>query len=365
MTACSTEDARYLLPPSAYTSADWFEQEQAGLFGSRWVLVASADELNQPGDYVTACIGRAPVVVLRGEGGALRAFHNVCRHRGMVMLQGTGNAGHTVNCFYHQWRYALDGALQVVPQRKEQFADLVPDDWGLLPAAVEVWEGMVFVHPDPAASPLSDALGGVPAHIGSHQPGLLRQVATSQIEARCNWKLFVENHVDVYHLWYLHADTLSDYDHTRFEHQQLGPHWVSYEPLKHGDLDAAALTQGTTGITHLADRDRFGLGAHLLFPNLMMASAAGFFATYMAVPLAPDRTMIDIRVRAEPDADATAALEAVQSFIQEDVEACQGVQSAVASPSFAIGPLARDHEQPITAFHRHVLAAVRPDGDPS
>ena len=348
----------YLLPPSAYRSWEWLEKEQDTLFGRRWALAGATDDLCAPGDYVATRVGTAPIVVIRGDDGDLRAFHNLCRHRGMVLLQGSGNVGASVNCFYHQWRYALDGALRVVPQRKEQFPGLELDAWGLLPAAVEVWEGMVFVHPDPAAPPLAGTLVGVAEHLGSHHPGALRQVAVESLEVKCNWKLFVENHCDVYHLWYLHGESLGGFDHTRFEYHQTGPNWASYEPLKHGDPEAATLTAGTASIAHLADRDRFGLGAHLVFPNLMMASAAEFFATYVAVPVAPDRTVVELRVRAEEGADPAAVLEAVESFVREDIDACEQVQAAMGSPAFAVGPLAQDHELPITSFHAHILEAL-------
>jgi Rieske 2Fe-2S family protein len=279
----------------------------------------------------------------------------------MKLLDGAGRLDRSVTCFYHQWRYALDGALAVVPQRKEQFPDLVAEQWGLLPASVEQWEGLVFVHPDPAAHPLRTALAGVPEHLGSHRPGLLTEVAHIRIDARCNWKLFVENHVDVYHLWYLHAATLGDFDHTRFEHCQEGGNWTSYEPLRGLEIEAAALTTGTAGITHLRERDRMGLGAHLVFPNLLMATAAEFFATYVAQPISPEHTRIDLRIRAEPEADSAALVDALESFIREDIGACEAVQAAVRSSAFAVGPLARDHERPITAFHEHILAALGSD----
>jgi Rieske 2Fe-2S family protein len=194
--------------------------------------------------------------------------------------------------------------------------------------------------------------------MGSHRPGRLTEVAHRVLEARCNWKLFVENHIDVYHLWYLHADTLADFDHTRFEHRTVGSDWFSYEPLRAGDGGEARLAQGTTAIAHLDDHDRLGLGAHLLFPSLMVATASEFFATYQATPLAPDRTRIDLRIRAEPDADAAALLAATLSFIEEDIHACEQVQAGLASPAFSVGPLAVDHEAPITSFHASVLAAV-------
>jgi choline monooxygenase len=348
---------QYLLPPSAYYAKAWFDREQDTFLGSRWALVATVEELVAEGDYVATTVGRAPLVVIRDGAGRLRAFHNLCRHRGAVMLQGRGNVGRAISCFYHQWRYALDGSLSVVPQRKEQFPDLVVEDWGLLPASLEVWERMVFVHPNPSAPPLATTLRGVADRLGSHHPGLLNQVGGARLEARCNWKLFVENHVDVYHLWYLHGTTLGDFDHTRFEHQQTGGNWASYEPLRQGD-GPRALSRGRTNIAHLDERDRLGIGAHLVFPNLMIATAAEFFATYVAEPVGPDRTVIDRRVRAERGADAAAVLDAVRSFIDEDITACEAVQEAVGSPAFAVGPLAEGHEQPITAFHAHLLQAI-------
>lgn len=354
--------SRYLLPPEAYFSDDWFEQEQATVFGPRWALVAAESELGAPGDYVTATVGRAPLVVVRGGDGELRAFHNMCRHRGAVLLTGSGSIARTINCFYHQWRFGLDGRLQVVPQRKDQFPGLDLGQWGLLPAALSVWEGMVFAHPDPNAGPLEATLAGVANRLGSHRPGLLEQVAVRQIEVRGNWKLFVENHVDVYHLWHLHAATLAAFDHTRFEHVQTGPNWASYEPLRSGDPGGADLSTGTAGIAHLDDTDRRGLGAHLVFPNLMIASAAEFFATYVATPVAPDLTVVELRVRAEAGADAERVTASVTGFIDEDVAACEAVQRAVRSPAFEVGPLAVGHERPIAALHGHIVAAMGLDG---
>jgi Rieske 2Fe-2S family protein len=348
---------RYLLPPEAYIATDWFEHEQRQVFTDRWALVASVDQFTALGDYVTAVVGTAPIVVLY-DGERLAAFHNLCRHRGMVLLDGEGTVCTTVNCFYHQWRYGLDGTLRLVPQRKDQFPDLDPAAWGLLPAALDVWEGMVFVHPDPSADPLRIAMQGVIEMLGSHRPGLLRQVAFRRLEAACNWKLFVENHVDVYHLWHLHSTSLAEFDHTRFEHRQIGANWASYEPLKEGGVEHGGPATRAKAITHLDERDRRGLGAHLVFPNLMIASAAEFFATYVAIPLAPDRTVVELRIRAESSDDVDELTDAALSFIYEDIKACEAVQRGVRSPAFRVGPLAAEHEQPIENFHRSVLNCV-------
>lgn len=350
---------RFLLPRGAYRDREWFEAEQRMLFARTWNLAGASADVAEPGDYLTTDAGGVPLVVVRGEDGTLRAFRNLCRHRGMVMVEGCGRGLHEVRCFYHDWRYGTDGMLRVVPQRTEQFPGLCVDEWGLLPVSVAEWEGMVFVHPDPAAVPLRDALDALPDHIGSHRPGLLPVVASADLDARCNWKLLVENHVDIYHLWYLHRTSLGDLDHHRFEHWQLGPHWASYEPLRSPDLAEARLVRGAPAIEHLDTRDRLGVGAHLVFPNVLLAANAEFFMTYAVVPIAPDRSRMEVRIRAEPGADGGALLEAARSFIDEDIDACERIQVGLADPDFEVGPLAQAHEAPITAFHRNVQEALR------
>jgi phenylpropionate dioxygenase-like ring-hydroxylating dioxygenase large terminal subunit len=356
-------DPAFLLPVEAYTDAAWFRNEQARLFARTWQLVGDAATLREPGDYLATTVGGVPLVLVVDESGTRRAFHNMCRHRGMTMVEGSGAGCSAIRCEYHDWRYGLDGALRVVPQRSDQFPGLDPARLGLLPAATAEWEGMVFACPDPGAAPLEEFLGGFPGGIGSVRPGLLPQVAAADIPAPCNWKLFVENHVDVYHLWYLHGATLADFDHHRFEHRAIGPHWVSYEPLRASATAATAaggsrLDGGNPPIAHLDARDRAGLGAHLLFPNMTFAVSAEFFISYAVVPTGPASSRVELRVRAEPGADAATLLAAARSFIDEDIVACARIQSALASPWFAVGPLARDHEAPIAAFHRNVLAAL-------
>jgi Rieske 2Fe-2S family protein len=348
----------FLLPPEAYRDDEWFRREQAVLFSRSWQIVASVHDLGDPGDYVTATVGGVPLIVVRGEDGGLRAFHNVCRHRGMTLLEGCGATGGAISCFYHEWRYGLDGALEVVPQRKEQFPDLDLGAHGLLGASVGVWEGMVFANPDPLAVALPAMLGDLPTAIGSHRPGLLPVVARSDLTARCNWKLLVENHIDVYHLWYLHRRSLADLDHTKFEHTQLGRHWVSYEPLRSPDLATSRLVRGTRVIDHINERDRFGVGAHLIFPNILLAANAEFFMSYAVVPVSAAECRMEVRIRAEAGADGAALLEAARSFIDEDINACERIQAAMASPWFEVGPLARYHEAPISEFQDHLLDAL-------
>jgi Rieske 2Fe-2S family protein len=296
------------LPARAYADQAWLDREVEQLFERSWTLVAPAEAVAAPGDQVAVQVGRIPLLVTRQDDGSLRALHEL--------------------------------------------------DHDVPAGSVEVWEGMVFVHPDPDAPPLADTLGDLPGGIGSYRPGALVEVARDRVTGDFNWKLFVENHIDVYHLWYLHEGSLGAFDHTRFEHRRLGRNWVSYEPFKAVLPPGAGLDQGTVPIAHIDERDRGGIGAHMVFPNLLMASTAEFFATYAVYPLAPGRSWVDLRIRAEPAADGPALLAAARSFISEDVFACEGVQAAVGSSRFAVGALAQQHERSITEFHQHLLAAL-------
>jgi Rieske 2Fe-2S family protein len=219
-------------------------------------------------------------------------------------------------------------------------------------ASVAEWGGMVFACAAPAAD-LTAWLAGFGDHIGSYEPARLHEIAHVQFDARCNWKLFVENHVDVYHLWYLHARSLGAYDHEQFEWSQVGPHWVSYEPVRDG-VERKRPHVGSRPIDGLAERDRIGIGAHMVFPNVLFATESEFFMSYVPTPTAADGCVIDVRIRAEEGADAEMLIAAAKDFMLEDIRACEAIQSVVGSSRFAVGALAKQHEVPITNFHEHL-----------
>ena len=291
--------ARWLMPAAAYWSDEWYRREQERLFARVWNLVGTVEDADA----------------------------------GLV----ADVAGHTVT--------------------------VGRDDDGRVAAsegAADVWAAYVFVTLAPDSTPpLAAWLRDFPDRIGGFHPGELVEVARHRFELGANWKFFVENHVDVYHLWYLHGDSLGAYDHPRAAWDQCGPHWVFYEPPRAGvDIHDPSFWRGLLPV-HGIGEDRWGSGAHLVFPNLTLATGAGFFMTYQVSPLAPDRSVVDLRVRAEAGSDATAMLEMSRTVIErEDGAACEAMQAAVRSPWFQVGPLAADHELPITRFHEHVLEAI-------
>lgn len=275
-----------LLPPSAYTGAEWLERERRALFDRGWRIVADHTELAAPGAYVSADVGRSPLLLVRGHDGVLRAFHNMCRHRGMVLTTDCGSFTNAIACPYHAWRFGLDGALRAVPQRAEQFSGIELDDWGLLPASVAEWQGMVFASPDPSAPALGDLPRG--------DLGRLHQVALVHVEGECNWKVFVQHHLDE------------------------------------------------------------GVRAHLMFPNLLMVASPQLLVTVAVVPVAPSRSRVELRVRLGSGVSPEAAVAAARSVVAERIAVCEQVQRSAGD----VGPPVFANVAAGSPFRQRVLDAV-------
>jgi len=360
------------LPPRAYTSQDWFDREQEMIFNRCWQFAGMVEDLPAPRSYLCTTVGRHPLVVLRGEDGELRAFHNICRHRGAQLLEGQGTLRSAIVCPYHSWTYAPDGRLKGVPQ-KQFFPGLRKDTLGLKPAACQVWNNLIFVHPDPAAEPLEDWLGGFPEKAGPHRIEELVEVWRQRYEIAANWKIVVENYLDGYHLWHLHSKSLGDYlDYGHLTWEFVGQHWVSYLPL--ADPDRVDYWQFPP-IASVPKSQRSAF-SHLLFPNLGIVADGESWSILQILPLAPDKTVVDLRVLADRSVKPGSLGKAVLNFVravtpkartatlsnwktgdimEEDIVACEAIQLAIGSPAFEMGPLAEHYEGPLAGFQQRVL----------
>jgi phenylpropionate dioxygenase-like ring-hydroxylating dioxygenase large terminal subunit len=347
----------YRLPPSAYYDPAWYERERRELFGRTWNLVGHVSELREPGDYLTANVGNEPVVVVRGGDGALHGYLNICRHRGMVIACGRGNCGETLRCPYHGWEWSFEGELGRVPQRKTQFPDLVPDELGLFDVAVATWAGFVFVHPDSAAAPtFADWLGDLPMRSGDYPWDDLVEVERMDVPIACNWKLYIENHIDWLHLWYLHEETLKQFEHIQGVYDTTGLHWYSEERLRDGE--AVYEPAGVRTIPGVTDEERRTLRANLMFPNVPFSTMGTLVQTFQIVPTGPETSRMEIRSYGVPGSVVTkeARDQTLVILRDEDGRACELMQAAIHSARFEVGPLALEHERPITDFHRNVLS---------
>ena len=187
------------LPARWYTDAAVLEAEYAAIFRGAWQYAGRAELVAAPGSYLTAELGRVPIVVVRDDGGELRGFVNVCRHRAHPVMNGTGRCT-TLQCPYHAWTYGLDGTLRKAP-RGDQEPGFSVDGIGLVPVAVDRWGPFLFARVAADGPPLRDALGGLPDVVAAAGVRLdaLRWVARVPWSLDCNWKVAIENYLECYH----------------------------------------------------------------------------------------------------------------------------------------------------------------------
>jgi len=209
------------IPAGRYVSPEFLAAEHARLWSDVWQLACREDEVARPGDYAEYVVGLRSFLIVRGEDGALRAFHNVCRHRGNLLKTGCGHAGPRLVCDFHRWAYRLDGTLSRISDR-ETFGALDEREYGLKPAVAGVWGGWVFVHPSPAtAPPLLEFLAPLPELLAPfHLEELVPVDLHVSTDVSANWKVAIESFIEVYHVHAIHPQLLPNGDdvNTRFEH---------------------------------------------------------------------------------------------------------------------------------------------------
>ncbi|MFT5638541.1 MAG: choline monooxygenase, partial [Paracoccaceae bacterium] len=226
--------AKQILPRAAYTQADWFAREHETTFYQGFHFAGFVTDLKEAGDLVAKTICGYPMILLLDQDLALRAFHNLCRHRGTELLEGNGNCGKTIVCPYHRWTYMLDGRLRGLPNR-DLFEEIDRSKLGLKPASTSVWKGMMFVSPDPDAD-FANWIAPLKECAFPHDIAAANLVRGQEFVYRikCNWKVFFENAIDGYHLAYLHENTLGGPKPEQNEWVTHGDHMVWYSTERDG-----------------------------------------------------------------------------------------------------------------------------------
>ncbi len=368
------------LPLEAYTSQDWFDREQEMIFSKTWRFAGFVEDIKEAGDFVSVQAGLNNLFIIKGHDGNLRAFHNLCRHRGTQLLRAAGNGGKAITCPYHDWTYNFKGDLVGVPEHKEEFAGIDKKCHGLKPASVGVWRSMLFVHPDPNAMPVQEWFAPVEPYLGPHKPEeLVEYPDTATVdEIKANWKVVVENYIDVYHLAHLHSGTLSMYDHKKAEYGFYGPHYAFKEPLSES---YAKDIQKNTPYPLIVPEDQVGAWVPMLFPGLGLGESECTWSIFHIIPIAPDLTRVETRTRLKDASSWEFGKQAVKSsgfwkgkirgkyaksaseddpmmsgdFMAEDIYACEQQQKSFQSPYFEVGPAAKNGEQPILDHQKTVL----------
>lgn len=256
----------FTLAASHYIDPAIYAREQAAIFHRSWQYVGHVGELREPGAYVTAEFAGQRVFVARQHDGELRAFFNVCLHRGHSLLQGSGTIGRVITCPYHAWAYSPDGRLAGA-RMSDRMDDFDVDDYRLAEIAVEEFAGFVFVNLDPDPTPMVDLYPGAAEAILAMQPDVAGLVAADEsvFEIAANWKNVADNLLECYHCHPAHPGFVDVIDMTTYRnetHQNWSVQSGRYQP----DNDTYEIDDdgGKPGFTSL-----------FLWPNLSIGHVPG------------------------------------------------------------------------------------------
>ena len=267
------------IPWSWYEDPAVARRERERIFMRSWQYAGRTAELTAPGSYLATQVGGLPVVVTRDRDDTLRAFANVCRHRGAIVAHGAGERG-TLQCPYHAWTYGLDGGLRGAPRTKDD-PGFATDGLGLVPMAAGSWGPFLFVNPEAEAAPLAEALGDLPEVVAAHGLDVDALVFhhRAEYEIRANWKIALENYLECYHCQLNHPGLVQLIDDRRLTLAADALRASQFNPV-HPDhaLPAGAIPEGQF---------------HLLFPT-----PEGQRAARPAEPL--DRARLARRARPLP-----------------------------------------------------------------
>src|SRR4051812_29640349 len=268
------------IPARLYNDPVYLELERERIFARTWQLVGHVAQVRESGQFFTAEIGNDAVVILR-DGAQLRGFYNICLHRAGPVAYGCGKRN-TLQCKYHGWTYRLDGTLLRAPEM-EGVEHFRPDEMHLLPVQVAPWGPLVFANLDAKAPPLLDVLEDVPRRVAPFRCEDMTYVTRKEWDIACNWKVYVDNYLEGYHLPVVHPGLHKELD---YENYTVEPH--RYFSIQHAPL--RAVHGGNPDRRYdPAKTDVAEAGYGWLFPNMMLNGYMGQMKTNVVIPVGHDR----------------------------------------------------------------------------
>ena len=347
------------LPASWYVDEEIYQLERKRIFARNWLLFGPEAEIAEPTSWRAAVVNGWPIVVVRGEDGELRGFHNVCRHRGAMVVTAESGKCRQFTCPYHAWSYDLTGKLKQTP-RFGDVAGFKSDDYGLFPLRVGTWSGLVFFCVDAEAPDLVTWLGALSKLCADFPtPQTMDFHGSFTVESDVNWKAYCDNTVEGYHLPYVH--------------RRLNKAVVSAEtkivPYDEGRLVVFHVSYANVGN---ALRGNHGIWFYR-FPTFQGVVGPRGFKAERIEPLGPgrQRSVSWAWFRDLPMSEREDAFEWAKSIVKEDFSVCETVQRNMEAGIYQCGvlsPAQESHTARFQALVKEALGLIQEkregDGDP-
>ncbi|MCQ4079584.1 aromatic ring-hydroxylating dioxygenase subunit alpha [Streptomyces sp. RB6PN25] len=360
------------LPGDHYTSQELFRLEQEHIFESMWFCVARSADLDRPGRYRTFQVGRESVLVTRSRDRTVRAFFNVCRHRGaQLCTQPSGEVKRAFQCPYHAWTYDLEGKLVAAPNLTKM-PDIGRTEFGLVPVQVREWLGYVWVClADDPPSFEEQVVGDVVARLGDAE--VIERYSIEELDVgrrivydvAANWKLIVENFMECYHCATIHpelTEVLPEFA-DGYAAQYFVGHGAEFgADVKGFTVDGSEGLDRIPTVTPAQDRRYYAI---TIRPQVFVNLVPDHVILHRMYPVAADRTIVEcdwlyLKDVVARDEDISRSVELFHRVNTQDFAACERCQPAMGSRLYAGGGVLVPSEHHIAAFHEWVLDRLGP-----
>ncbi|MEM1095491.1 MAG: aromatic ring-hydroxylating dioxygenase subunit alpha [Bacteroidota bacterium] len=330
------------IPSAWYVDPQMHAFDRDAVLGTSWQYVAHANQLPAPRTFLTADVAGHPIVVVRDAEGAVRAFYNVCKHRGGPLATRPCGSAKMLQCQYHGWTYRLDGSLRGVPRfdRSELFDKR---DFGLTPVELAEWQGLLFVRLQPGPLPgLEALLSGIAERIAPIRLDDLQFHTRVTYDVACNWKVYVDNYLEGYHLPLVHPELCKVLDYRAYRTETFRYYSLQHSPLRDGDSPYGEEAEAAF--------------YYFVFPNIMLNIMGDRLQMNAVVPVAPGRTLVHFDYF-YADLDKPGMAEQIASDMKfsdevqlEDIEICEHVQRGLTSPAYDQGRFSVECEAGVHHF---------------
>jgi Rieske 2Fe-2S family protein len=358
-------DTAFTLPARYYTDPSLFEREREVFDRRMWINVGRLEDLPARGAYLTRDVAGDSLIVVRSGEVDVRAFYNVCRHRGtQLCADQAGRFAGSIQCPYHAWTYDYEGRLLGAPHM-EGSPGFRHEEFPLRAVRTGVWDGFVFVSLADAGPSLRDHLGDLPDKFAAWRMADLVRAETITYDVKANWKLIVQNYSECLHCPTLHP-TLNRLSHyLSGENDGLRPTYMGGRM----DLSAGVDTMSMDGtcpreaLPGLQPADRRHVYYYAVFPNFLIAPHPDYVLTHTLAPAAPDRTrvvcdwLVHPSERAKPSFDLSDAVAFWDMTNRQDWHVCALAQAGISSRGYQPGPYS-NREDLLHAFDRLIVDAL-------
>ena len=343
------------LPSVAYTDEKFLALESDTVFAKNWAFVGFVHELVKPGDVLPIELAGKPLLLVKNIKGEIVAFHNVCRHRCLKLVDQPKNTGKLIRCPYHSWTYDLDGNLIASPHfggtGKHKPNGFEPRKHGLESVRTKVWHDWIFVNLNKKAPPFEKYVKKFSRQLNDIDLEKIKPVATLDFgEISTNWKFLVENYIEPYHVQFVHPKTTS---------QPLKDHYTIVDGNCFGS--GVDLNEENTSSGNLSVSSRY----LSLFPNFIIGTYyPNQIGVYLNLPVDCGRTIQKRIIYAAngykiTTKEANSLKKLWWDVHKEDHDICERLQLGLDSPVSAKGGILSPHwEKSVRAFHKHVIKSV-------